>query len=73
LDLLTQFDAIFDVIRPTAAAGGLSDSDIDALIAERAAAKKARDFSRADQIRAALLEKGVVLEDTKEGVRWKRK
>ncbi|MGH9663045.1 MAG: cysteine--tRNA ligase [Bryobacteraceae bacterium] len=73
LDLLVQFDGIFDVVRPEAAAGGLSDTDIDAWIAERTSAKKARDFSRADQIRAALLEKGVVLEDTKDGVRWKRK
>ena len=46
---------------------------IEALIAERNAARKARDFARADQIRAGLLEKGVILEDTKDGVRWKRR
>ena len=45
---------------------------IDALIAERIAAKKARDFARADEIRAELADQGVILEDTKEGVRWKR-
>ncbi|HLJ16820.1 MAG TPA: cysteine--tRNA ligase [Bryobacteraceae bacterium] len=73
LDLLTRFDAIFDVLQPSRAAGGLSDSEVEALIAERIGAKKARDFSRADQIRAGLLEKGIVLEDTKEGIRWKRK
>jgi cysteinyl-tRNA synthetase len=71
--LLAEFDEIFDVLRPTAAAGALSDAEVDALIAERTAAKKTRDFNRADGIRNELLEKGVVLEDTKDGVRWKRK
>ena len=52
---------------------GLSDSDIDALVAERTAAKKQRNFARADQIRKDLAEKGVVIEDSKDGVRWKRK
>jgi cysteinyl-tRNA synthetase len=52
---------------------GLSDEAIDALVAERTAAKKARNFARADAIRAELLAKGVVIEDAKDGVRWKRK
>ena len=56
---------------PTTAAGGLSDAEVEALIAERAAAKKARNFARADQIRQQLLDAGIILEDTKEGVRWK--
>jgi cysteinyl-tRNA synthetase len=43
------------------------------LIAERMQAKKNRDFARSDAIRAQLLEAGVILEDTKEGTRWKRK
>ena len=51
----------------------LSDGDIEALVAERTAAKKARNFARADQIRNELADKGVVLEDSKDGVRWKRK
>ncbi|MGH9558348.1 MAG: cysteine--tRNA ligase [Bryobacteraceae bacterium] len=72
LAFLTRFDSIFDVLAPSAAASGLSDSEIESLVAERAATKKARDFARADQIRADLALKGVVLEDTKEGVRWKR-
>ena len=46
---------------------------VEALVAERTAAKKARDFARADQIRQQLLEQGIILEDTKSGVRWKRK
>jgi len=50
----------------------LLDSDIEALIAERQAARKAKNFARADEIRNELLEKGIVLEDTREGVKWKR-
>jgi len=51
----------------------MSEAHVEALIAERAQVKKARNFKRSDEIRAQLLEAGVVLEDTKEGVRWKRK
>ena len=51
----------------------LSDADIDALVAERTLAKKQRNFARADAIRNELLEKGILLEDSKDGVRWKRK
>jgi len=51
----------------------VSDEAIDALVAERALAKKHRNFARADQIRQELAEKGVILEDSKDGVRWKRK
>jgi cysteinyl-tRNA synthetase len=73
LEFLARFDEVFDVLRPTAQSGFLADADVEAMIAERAAAKKRRDFARADQIREQLLEQGVVLEDTKGGVRWKRK
>jgi cysteinyl-tRNA synthetase len=55
------------------AAQSMSDAAIEALVAERTAAKKARNFARADQIRNELAEKGVILEDSKDGVRWKRK
>ena len=48
------------------------DSDIEALIEERQAARKAKNFARADEIRNELLEKGIILEDTREGVKWKR-
>ena len=48
------------------------DEDIEKLIEERQAARKAKDFARADAIRDELLEKGIVLKDTREGVQWKR-
>ena len=73
LEFLRAFDSIFDVLNPSAKADSLSDDEIEALIAERLQAKKAKDFARADRIRAELSDKGVILEDTKDGVRWKRK
>jgi cysteinyl-tRNA synthetase len=51
----------------------LTDEAIDALAAERTQAKRQRNFARADQIRNELAEKGVIIEDSKDGVRWKRK
>ena len=48
------------------------DEEIEALIEERQTARKNRDFARADQIREELLAKGIVLEDTREGVKWRR-
>ena len=50
----------------------LLDADIEQLIEERQAARKAKNFARADEIRNELLEKCIVLEDTREGVKWKR-
>ncbi len=50
----------------------LLDGDIEALIEERQAARKAKDFARADAIRDELLGKGILLEDTREGVKWKK-
>jgi cysteinyl-tRNA synthetase len=52
---------------------GLTDERIEALIAERTQAKKQRDFARADAIRNELTARDVVIEDSKDGVRWKRK
>ena len=51
----------------------LGDAGIDALIAERQAARKSRNFARADEIRNQLADAGIILEDTKDGIRWKRK
>ena len=48
------------------------DSSVEALIEERQAARKAKNFARADEIRDELLAKGIILEDTREGVKWKR-
>ncbi len=50
----------------------LLDSDIEALIEERQAARKEKNFKRADEIRNMLLERGIILEDTRAGVKWKR-
>jgi cysteinyl-tRNA synthetase len=73
IGLLRAFDRVFDVLTPSAQAEAWSDAEIEKLTGERVQARKARDFQRADAIRAELLEKGVILEDTKEGTRWKRK
>jgi cysteinyl-tRNA synthetase len=69
---LAKFDSVFDVLKPTVKAGSLSDEQVETLIAERTSQKKARNFARADEIRKELADQGVILEDTKEGVRWKR-
>jgi len=49
------------------------DDDIQKLIDERQEARHRRDFDRADEIRDELAQRGIVLEDTKDGVRWKRR
>ena len=48
------------------------DKEIEDLIQERQAARKAKDFQRADEIRDELLKKGIILKDTREGVKWQR-
>jgi cysteinyl-tRNA synthetase len=50
-----------------------SDEEVEALLAERAHARARRDFARADEIRGELDKRGIIVEDTKDGVRWKRK
>jgi cysteinyl-tRNA synthetase len=62
-----------DVAPELLAQVGLTDEAINALLAERDQAKRRRDFARADQIRKELTEKGILIEDSKDGVRWKRK
>jgi cysteinyl-tRNA synthetase len=53
-------------------AGGLTDAQIDDRVAQRAAAKKDRQFAEADRIRAELQAAGIVLEDSPTGTRWRR-
>jgi cysteinyl-tRNA synthetase len=68
-----QAGRMADVAPELLVSQALTDEAIDALVAERTQAKKQRNFARADQIRNDLLEKGVLIEDSKDGVRWKRK
>jgi cysteinyl-tRNA synthetase len=71
LQLLDRFNTvlnIFDDAQPL-----MLDAEVQALIDERQEARRRRDFSRADQIRDQLSERGITLEDTKDGVRWKRR
>jgi cysteinyl-tRNA synthetase len=67
-----RMDGVSPEVLEKFGAGALSDADIDALVAERTRAKQQRNFARADAIRKELLEKGILLEDSKDGVRWKR-
>jgi cysteinyl-tRNA synthetase len=69
LQLIDDFDAHLDVAR--ADEPGLAD-EVERLIADREAARKARDFGKADGIRDELRQKGIALEDSKDGVRWRR-
>jgi cysteinyl-tRNA synthetase len=56
------------------AEAALSDVEVEKLVAERVAAKKKRDFAAADRIRKELADRGIIVEDAKDGsVRWKRK
>ncbi len=85
LQVMEGFDAIFAVLRDDDAeklrATGIvqdsaspSDAEIEALVAERQAARKRRDFAASDRLRDQLAERGVILEDSRDGqVRWKRK
>ena len=73
LEYAEESGRLGDVAPELLAAQGMTDEAIDALVAERTQAKKQRNFDRADQIRTELAEKGVVIEDSKDGVRWKRK
>ena len=73
LEWAEQDGRLADVAPELLARQTLSDEAIDTLVTERTLAKKQRNFPRADQIRNELAEKGIILEDSKDGVRWKRK
>ena len=82
---LDDFDRVFAVLKDNdgeklaalgygGPAGGGDDAEIEALVAERQAARQKRDFAASDRIRKELAERGIILEDAKDGgVRWKRK
>ena len=69
LDFIQEVDDLYCMLRPQPE---LLDEEISKLIDARQAARKKRDFAEADRIRDLLLSKGILLEDTRDGVRWKR-
>ncbi len=81
LAALAEADTVLGVLDPeswqgdsdTSESDGLAEQEIEDLIAERTAARKAKDFARSDEIRDQLTAAGIVLEDTPQGTRWKRR
>jgi cysteinyl-tRNA synthetase len=71
LAVLDRFDSVLNIFGSEQRE--MLDSEVQSLIDERQEARRRRDFARADEIRVELLARGIVLEDTKDGVRWKRK
>jgi len=71
LQTIEKFDSVFGIFG--AETEEILDSEIEKLIEERQEARRDRNFARSDEIRDLLVEKGIILEDTKDGVRWKRK
>lgn len=71
LEQVARFDAVFNIFGKVR--NELLDSEIQALIDERQAARGSKNFARADEIRKQLVEMGIILEDTKDGLRWRRK
>ncbi len=71
LDAVSKFDSVLGIFGKEES--DILDDEIEALITERQEARHNRNFARSDEIRDLLVEKGIVLEDTKDGVRWKRK
>jgi len=70
LDAIAKFDSVLGIFGKETEE--ILDTDIEALIAERQEARHQRNFARSDEIRDELAAKGIILEDTKDGVRWKR-
>ena len=71
LDLLKRFDTVLNIFGTEERE--MLDGEIQNLIDERQEARRRRDFGRGDEIRDELAGRGIILEDTKDGVRWKRK
>ena len=70
LDAIAKFDSVFGIFGPEE--NEILDAEIESLIEERQRARHSRNFARSDEIRDELAERGIILEDTKDGVRWKR-
>jgi len=71
LALIDRFDSVLNIFGKQERE--MLDSEIQALIDERQEARRRRDFARGDEIRDELASRGIILEDTKDGVRWKRR
>ena len=71
LEAIEKFDSVLGVFGQVECE--MLDEEIESLIEERQQARRNRNFARSDEIRDLLAEKGIILEDTKDGVRWKRK
>ncbi|MEJ7624641.1 MAG: DALR domain-containing protein, partial [Pyrinomonadaceae bacterium] len=71
LEAVSKFDSVLGIFGATDDSS--LDEEIEAIVAERQKARHSRDFTRSDQLRDELASKGIILEDTKDGVRWKRK
>jgi len=64
---------ISEALREAVASGQMSDSEVESKIAEMKAARAARDFKASDRLRAELIDAGIIIEITKDGIRWRRK
>ena len=71
LEAVAKFDSVLGIFGTEVSE--ILDADIEKLIAERQEARRNRNFARSDEIRDLLAEQNIILEDTKDGVRWKRK
>ena len=71
LEVIDRIDTVLNIFGKSQRE--MLDSEVQALIDERQEARRRRDFHRADEIRCELADRGIILEDTKDGVRWKRK